>query len=82
MRILQGAEMSDGNKKRGRPATGETRAEMKFVAFKLDRETQAALDKLVDEQRAMLPMGHSARGLQSAAIRRAILIAAGKIEVS
>lgn len=72
----------DGVKKKGRPAVGETRRAMSFIALKIDDETRAALDELVERQRRLTPAGNTQRGLQSAAIRRAILIAAGKIEVS
>lgn len=74
--------MSDGQKKKGRPPAGEARKKMKLIAFKADAETEAALDELVEKQRRITPPGHSKAGLQSAAVRHAILFTAGKIDVS
>jgi len=65
-------------KKKGRPASYEHRAKLKLINFKADPETLVAIERLVEEQRTMTPAGDLGK-LQSAAIRRALQLAASMI---
>lgn len=75
--------MSDAFRKRGRPLNNERRTKLSVVNFKADAETLRAIEKLVDETSARMPLGAGlpADKLRSAAIRRGLQLAAGMIEV-